>query len=95
LVRQALADATGVTVEAPETEEPVLLGSAILGAMAAGLFPDAVAAMSAMSRCRDRYVPDFETAAWHDRRYALYNAFHALARDAAGGTHGDPSGGLV
>ena len=64
LVRQALADATGVSVEAPETEEPVLLGSAILGAMAAGLFPDPVAAMSAMSRCGDRYHPDPETTAW-------------------------------
>ncbi|WP_417750338.1 FGGY-family carbohydrate kinase [Roseicyclus amphidinii] len=95
LVRQALADATGVAVEAPETEEPVLLGSAILGAMAAGLFPDAVAAMSEMSRCRDRYIPDFESAGWHDRRYAIHNALHALARDAAGYTHGDPSGGLV
>jgi FGGY-family pentulose kinase len=94
LVRQALADATGVTVEAPETEEPVLLGSAILGAIAAGLFPDPIAAMSAMSRCGDRYHPDPETAAWHERRYALYNALHALARDAAGGTWGDPPGGL-
>ena len=34
LVRQILADTTGLEVAAPETDEPVLLGSAILGAVA-------------------------------------------------------------
>lgn len=83
LVRQALADATGVPVEAPETEEPVLLGSAILGAMAAGLFPDAGAAMAAMSRSARRYSPDPETAGWHARRFDLFERLQALAREAA------------
>ena len=49
LVRQLLADATGLPVLATRAEEPVLLGSAILGAVAAGAFPDIRAAMAAMS----------------------------------------------
>ncbi len=40
LVRQVLADACGKPVVATEAEEPVLLGSAILGSVAAGAFPD-------------------------------------------------------
>ena len=36
LVRQIIADVCGKTVEAPETAEPVLLGSAMIGAVAAG-----------------------------------------------------------
>ena len=36
LVRQIMADVCGKTVEAPETPEPVLLGSAMIGAVAAG-----------------------------------------------------------
>jgi D-ribulokinase len=36
LVRQIIADVCGKTVESPETAEPVLLGSAMVGAVAAG-----------------------------------------------------------
>jgi len=35
LVRQIMADTTGLTVAVPETQEPVLLGAAMLGAVAA------------------------------------------------------------
>jgi FGGY-family pentulose kinase/HAD superfamily hydrolase (TIGR01509 family) len=48
LVRQIIADACGKTVEAPETPEPVLLGSAMVGAVAAGTHTMA-SAMSSMS----------------------------------------------
>ena len=34
LVRQIMADTTGLTVALPETQEPVLLGAAMLGAVA-------------------------------------------------------------
>jgi D-ribulokinase len=39
LVRQIIADATGLSVVMPETPEPVLLGAAMLGAVAAGAGP--------------------------------------------------------
>ena len=48
LVRQIIADVCGKTVESPETPEPVLLGSAMVGAVAAGAQTMA-SAMSSMS----------------------------------------------
>jgi len=51
LVRQIMADTTGLTVAVPETQEPVLLGAAMLGAVAAksrGSIGEAMAAMSAI-----------------------------------------------
>jgi len=50
LVRQIMADATGISVVLPATSEPVVLGAAMLGAVAAGTFPSLRAAMTAMSR---------------------------------------------
>jgi D-ribulokinase len=50
LVRQIMADTTGVPVALPSTAEPVLLGAAMLGAVAGNAFPTLQAAMKAMSR---------------------------------------------
>jgi D-ribulokinase len=53
LVRQIMADTTGLIVALPETHEPVLLGAAMLGAVAGGAYAsvaDAMAAMSALGR---------------------------------------------
>jgi D-ribulokinase len=53
LVRQIMADTTGLTIAVPETPEPVLLGAAMLGAVAAksrGSIAEAMAAMSAIGR---------------------------------------------
>lgn len=51
LVRQIMADTTGLTVALPATPEPVLLGAAMLGAVAghaAGSLREAMGTMSAM-----------------------------------------------
>jgi D-ribulokinase len=50
LVRQIMADTTGLMVALPATPEPVLLGAAMLGAVAAGAFASLRDAMTAMSR---------------------------------------------
>jgi D-ribulokinase len=50
LVRQITADATGLSVVMPETSEPVLLGAAMLGAVAAGAFAELRSSMAAMAR---------------------------------------------
>jgi D-ribulokinase len=50
LVRQIMADATGLSVVLPATDEPVLLGAAMLGAVAAGAYSSLRAAITAMSR---------------------------------------------
>jgi D-ribulokinase len=49
LVRQIMADTTGLTVALPETQEPVLLGAAMLGAVAGRLYPTIGEAMASMS----------------------------------------------
>ena len=52
LVRQIMADTTGLVVAVPDTPEPVLLGAAMLGAVAAGAhrtISEAMATMSAIS----------------------------------------------
>ncbi len=49
-VRQIMADTTGLTVASPSTAEPVLLGAAMLGAVAARAFASLTEAMNAMSR---------------------------------------------
>ncbi|TLP48122.1 FGGY-family carbohydrate kinase [Cohaesibacter sp. CAU 1516] len=84
LVRQLLADATGVRVAAPATQEPVLLGSAILGAVAGGAFGTVADAMAAMSSIAADYPPaDGAIRAYHDTRYDLFKRFQNLAREAA------------
>jgi D-ribulokinase len=50
LVRQITADATGLDVVVPTCPEPVLLGAAMLGAVAAGAFADLRTAMAAMAQ---------------------------------------------
>jgi D-ribulokinase len=50
LVRQIMADATGIRVVLPDTEEPVLLGAAMLGAVASGACLTVADAMATMSR---------------------------------------------
>ena len=81
LIRQLLADATGLPVDATECDEPVLLGSAILGAVAAGAFADIRSAMPAMSRVAQTYSPaDGDTRALHDARFRAFTMLQDTAR---------------
>ncbi len=81
LVRQVLADSTGVTVVATEAEEPVLLGSAILAAVAAGLQGSIPQAMAAMSRPKQSFPPSAgRHIAVHDGRYEAFKALQTAAR---------------
>jgi D-ribulokinase len=49
LVRQIMADTTDLTVAVPETQEPVLLGAAMLGAVAGSCYGSIGEAMASMS----------------------------------------------
>jgi D-ribulokinase len=72
LVRQTIADVTGKKVGVPETTEPVLLGAAMLGAVAAG-HHDVESAMSAMSRLAQQATPaGGETAALHEKKRQVF-----------------------
>src|SRR5690606_25168666 len=80
LTRQPLADAAMLPVELTECAEPVLLGSAMRGAVAAGVYPDLHTAMPAMSRVATRCVPDPATRARQEARYAAFLALQSVAR---------------
>ena len=83
-VRQVLADTTGVTIVGPDTEEPVLLGAAMLGACAAGTYTDLAACMSRMSRVATRHQPTAgPTQETHRRRFDFFERFQKIAREIA------------
>lgn len=82
IVRQLLADATGKPVLSTRSEEPVLLGAAILGSVAAGVFTDIREAMATLSRTDSTYAPaGGKTAEQHGRRFAAFQKLQAVARD--------------
>lgn len=84
LIRQLLADATGVEVAAPAAEEPVLLGAAILGSVAAGIHADIHNAMDGMSSFATRYTPQPGPAKeLHDARFETFLQLQSVARQAA------------
>lgn len=81
LVRQILADSSGVPVIATEADEPVLLGSAILAAVAGGRHADVPQAMAAMSRAQQSFTPAAGAVqATHAARYAAFKILQDAAR---------------
>jgi D-ribulokinase len=83
LVRQIMADTTGLTVAAPETQEPVLLGVAMLGAVAAksrGSIGEAMASMSAIGRLSEPTVPGL--AEFHRTKRRVHGLMRKLDRDS-------------
>ena len=82
LTRQMLADATGYPVEITACPEPVLLGSAMLGAVAAGSYPDLQTATPAMSRVETRCHPaEGLKRRLHDNRYQAFLTLQRTARE--------------
>jgi D-ribulokinase len=73
---QEHADATGMTLILPKEPEAVLLGAAILGATAAGLYADIPSAMQAMCHQGDVVHPDPATARYHDTKFALFREMY-------------------
>ena len=83
LVRQILADVTGLTVIQPETDEPVLLGAAMLGAVAGGAYPGLAEAMTAMARDGDATAPTPpDVARFHAAKREVYGLMRGLEREA-------------
>jgi D-ribulokinase len=83
LVRQIMADTTGLTVAVPETQEPVLLGAAMLGAVAAkccGSIGEAMASMSAIGRLTEPTAP--EMADFHRTKRRVHGLMRKLDRDS-------------
>ena len=82
LVRQIVADACRMEVAAPATEEPVLLGSAMIGAAAAG-WGDLASLMAPMSSLAEQAQPARgAVAAFHARKRRAYAALQAAERES-------------
>lgn len=85
------ADATGCQVILPKEPESVLLGAAIVGAVAAKRFPSILAGMSAMSAAGQVIEPaGGATAAFHDAKHRVFHrmyddqiAYRSLMEDEA------------
>jgi D-ribulokinase len=92
LVRQIMTDTTGLTVALPETQEPVLLGAAMLGAVAAKVYGSIGEAMTSMSAMGWSSTPTgTEVAAFHQAKRRVHRlmrqldqASRAAMRDAGG-----------
>ena len=83
LVRQIMADTTGLTVAVPETQEPVLLGAAMLGAVAGrccGSIGEAMSAMSAIGRLTEATTPGM--ADFHRTKRRVHGLLRKLDRES-------------
>lgn len=83
LVRQIMADTTGLTVALPQNPEPVLLGAAMLGAVAAKAYASlgqAMAAMSALGRPNEPTAPGMRE--FHDRKREVYRLLRGIDRES-------------
>jgi D-ribulokinase len=95
LVRQIMADTTGLTVALPQTQEPVLLGAAMLGAVASGAYGsigETMASMSALGRLSEPTAPGM--AEFHRTKRSVHEMLRALDRESraavrrlGGGSH--------
>ena len=80
LIRQLLADACGLPVIAPAGSEPVLLGAAMLGAVAGGSVDSIEAAMRKMSHAGTTYMPSTGYLDLHGKRYEAFKNLQASGR---------------
>jgi D-ribulokinase len=62
--------------------EPVLLGTAMLAAVAAGAFPSLPDAMAAMSRDREASRPSADLREFHAAKREIQNSMRQLERRA-------------
>jgi ribulose kinase len=80
LLMELYADATGCTVVTPAEDDAVLLGTAMVAATAAGLYPDLAGAAAAMTRDGEVIAPDPSRAAAYERDYRVFLAMHDQRR---------------
>ncbi len=78
---QMHSDVSNVPIHIPRVQDAPLLGSAILAAVAAGLYPDVREAAGRMVKIRDRVEPIRE----HHEEYAFYLESYIKTYDRLGG----------
>lgn len=87
---QMLADVTRRPISVSLAEQTGALGAGVFAAVAAGLYPDVLAASDAMASVeREAYVPDEDASAQYDELYEVYKELHELLGrgDGAGPMH--------
>jgi D-ribulokinase len=78
-----MADTTELTVALPSTAEPVLLGAAMLGAVAAGTFASLREAMKAMSRLGPLTRATSPTLTrFHETKRQVYSLMRKLDKES-------------
>jgi D-ribulokinase len=83
IVRQIMADTTGLSIAVPETQEPVMLGAAMLGAVAGGScgsIGEAMAAMSAIGCVSEPTSPGMSN--FHGAKRRVHGLMRKLDRDS-------------
>lgn len=69
---QTQADVVGLPIIQPNEEESVLLGSAILGACAAGYFENMSTAIKTMAGSGTVIIPNSDIREYHNRKYRVF-----------------------
>jgi FGGY-family pentulose kinase len=77
---QEHADITGCEILLPKEPEAVLLGAAILAAVAAGEYSDISQAMETMSRTARVIKPNPSTSSFHEAKYELFKEMYDFQR---------------
>lgn len=73
---QEHADITGCDIYLPQEKEAVLLGTAMLAAVAAGQYQSVVEAMTHMSKVGERIRPNFNHERQHNTRYKIFKLLY-------------------
>ena len=81
LLMELYADATGCTVVEPQAADAVLLGTAMVAAAAAGLYPDLPSACLAMQQGGLARTPDPKARQSFDRDYRVFLEMHRQRRE--------------
>ena len=78
---QVHADVSNVPITVPKVTEGPCLGSAILGAVAAGIYPDVQTAADHMTSIDYVVKPDAKRHEEYQFYFEKYQEFYALAKD--------------
>jgi FGGY-family pentulose kinase len=73
---QENADVTGCKIILPKETEGVLLGAAIVAAVAGGEFPDILQGMKSMSHAAKAIEPNPSVAPFHDAKYEIFKEMY-------------------
>jgi FGGY-family pentulose kinase len=77
---QEHADITGCEIVLPKEPEAVLLGTAILGAVASGEFSDLFHGMTSMCQAAKSISPNPSTAAFHQAKYDIFKEMYEFQK---------------